>query len=303
MAIERVPYDEMSMFRENAEEFGLPYDGPPVVRRTSVELDDGRHLSALVWGDGEPEIVLLHGGAQNAHTWDTVAMALDRPLVAIDLPGHGHSDGGREGYLDLAANAEDVAVAIAALAPKARAVVGMSLGGATTLAVTGAHPELVRSVVLVDVTPGVDEEKASQIVAFVNGPESFPSFAEILARTIEFNPTRTESSLRRGILHNAEQREDGSWVWRYARHRALHQDGADIKRPDFVDLWDVVSNLQVPLMLVRGMRPQSVVTDDDEAELRRRCPSARIEHVEEAGHSVQGDTPVELAQLIADFVP
>ena len=27
----------------------------------------------------------------NAHTWDTVALALDRPLVAFDLPGHGHS--------------------------------------------------------------------------------------------------------------------------------------------------------------------------------------------------------------------
>ena len=35
----------------------------------------------------------MHGGAQNAHTWDTVALALDRPLVAVDLPGHGHSDG------------------------------------------------------------------------------------------------------------------------------------------------------------------------------------------------------------------
>ena len=53
--------------------------------------------------------VLLHGGSQNAHTWDTVAMALDRPLVAIDLPGHGHSDGPGdrpEGQLDAHGNAE-----------------------------------------------------------------------------------------------------------------------------------------------------------------------------------------------------
>ena len=54
-------------------------------------------------------------------------------------------------------------------------------------------------------------------------------------------------------------------------------------------------------MLVRGMREQSVVDDADEAELLRRCPTARIEHVDDAGHSVQGDTPVELAQLIQDF--
>ena len=64
-----------------------------------------------MWGDAEPELVFLHGGAQNAHTWDTVALALGRPLVAIDLPGHGHSDGGRDGIARRSpANADDVAV-------------------------------------------------------------------------------------------------------------------------------------------------------------------------------------------------
>ena len=86
--VDRVAYDEFGLFHENAEEFGLPHDGPPVVRRAAVEVAPGRRLSALVWGDAPPELVLLHGGAQNAHTWDTVAMALGRPLVAIDLPGH-----------------------------------------------------------------------------------------------------------------------------------------------------------------------------------------------------------------------
>src|SRR5690242_15840163 len=99
--VERVPYDEMSMFHENAEEFGIPYQGPPRVERTAVEVERGRSLSALVWGAAPPELVLLHGGAQNAHTWDTVALALGVPLVALDLPGHGHSDGGRNGSLDV----------------------------------------------------------------------------------------------------------------------------------------------------------------------------------------------------------
>src|SRR5690242_7973461 len=181
--MERVEYDEFGLFHENAEEFGLPYDGPPTVRREFVSLPDGRRVSALVWGTDDPQYVFLHGGAQNAHTWDTVALALDRPLVAIDLPGHGHSDGGRAGSLDVRENADDVATAIRALAPDARAVVGMSLGGATTLALAERHPDLVRAVVLVDVTPGVNETKAHAIAAFVNGPESFDSFDDLLART------------------------------------------------------------------------------------------------------------------------
>ena len=300
-----VPYDEFSMFRDNADEFGIPFVAP-VVSRQSVELGDGRQLSALRWGTGEPELVFLHGGAQNAHTWDTVLLALARPAVAIDLPGHGHSDGGRSGYLNPDDNADDVALAIRSLAPDAKAVVGMSLGGITTIALADRHPSLVRRVVLVDITPGVNREKSSQITAFVNGPESFPDFDAILARTVEFNPTRTEASLRRGILHNAVQRADGTWVWRYARHRmaAEGESGAPVDPHDqFNPLWEAVSGIKVPVMLVRGMRPQSVVDDADEAELLRRLPGARIEHLEEAGHSVQGDTPVELAGLIADFVP
>jgi len=294
----KIAYDEFGLFHENAEEFGLPYDGPPAVRRESVEVEPGRRLSALVWGDGPAELVLLHGGAQNAHTWDTVAMALGRPLVAIDLPGHGHSDAPQLSVVDYPTNAADIAVAVRALAPGAKAVVGMSLGGLTTLGLYDHAPELVRQIVLVDVTPGVNGVKSKAIADFVNGPEKFADFDELLARTIEHNPTRTVASLRRGILHNAKQLDDGSWVWRYARFKGIDTG----THPDWSPLWDVVSDVRVPLLLVRGMRPQSVVDDDDEAELLRRCPTARVVHVEEAGHSVQGDTPLELAELLDELV-
>src|SRR3546814_15850690 len=96
MTIERVAYDEPGLFHETAAEYGLPFDDAPVVRREAVEVEPGRSLSALVWGGGDPEVVLLHGGGQNAHTCDTVAMALrPRRLLAIDRPGHGPAEGGR----------------------------------------------------------------------------------------------------------------------------------------------------------------------------------------------------------------
>ena len=61
-------YDEFSLLAENAAEYDLPFDPPPVVRREVVGLPSGLELSALVWGEDTPEIVLVHGGAQNAHT-------------------------------------------------------------------------------------------------------------------------------------------------------------------------------------------------------------------------------------------
>jgi pimeloyl-ACP methyl ester carboxylesterase len=50
------------------------------------------------------------------------------------------------------------------------------------------------------------------------------------------------------------------------------------------------------------MRPDSVLRDDDEAELLRRLPSAEVVHFEEAGHSIQGDMPVALAATIKAFI-
>jgi pimeloyl-ACP methyl ester carboxylesterase len=218
---DRDGYDEFGLFHQNAEEYGLPFEHCPLVRRVGVEVGPGRSLSALVWHDHEPELVLLHGGSQNAHTWDTVALALDRPLVAIDLPGHGYSDGPGDrpaGQLNAQGNAVNVAVAVRQLAPAAKAVVGMSLGGLTTIALSAVAPELVRTVVLVDVLPGIKGARSRHITDFVNGPPSFSSLDELLERTRRFNPTRSLSSLRRGVLHNAEQQPDGSWVWRWARH-------------------------------------------------------------------------------------
>ncbi len=290
--MERVPYDEFSMFQDNAEEFGIPYAGPPTVRREFVEVEPGRKLSVLIWGDGDPELVFLHGGAQNAHTWDTVALALDRPLVALDLPGHGHSDGGIQGSVDVRENAKAVAAAIRVLAPNARAVIGMSLGGLTANALAAGHPDLVRRLVVVDVTPGVDRDKAKEIHDFIAGPQSFASFGEIFDRTVQFNPTRTHSSLRRGILHNAHRMPDGSWEWNYDRRQLT-----GVEMPAFGDLWEDVAATRCPYLLVRGAL-SPVVDDGDVAELHRRRPDARVVVMEGAGHSVQGDRPLELAELV-----
>jgi pimeloyl-ACP methyl ester carboxylesterase len=297
---ELIAYDEFGLFHENAAEYGLPFAGPPDVARVNVEVSPGRKVSSLVWGagTGTPELVLVHGGAQNAHTWDTVALALGRPLVAVDLPGHGHSDGGPEGSISVGGNGRDLAAVVARLAPDARAVVGMSLGGMSSIALAAHAPELVRALVLVDITPGVNAEKAAPVTNFVNGPASFDSFDELLARTIEHNPGRSVSSLRRGILHNAVQREDGSWVWRYARFRT---EPTAATHPEFGDWWEAVSGLTMPVMLVQGLA-WSVVDDADIAELRRRHADTRVEGVEGAGHSIQGDRPLELAALIEDFV-
>ena len=76
------------------------------------------------------------------------------------------------------------------------------------------------------------------------------------------------------------------------------KQGADLS---FTPLWDDVARITAPLLLVRGGL-SGVVSDEDVAELRRRNPGAEVAVVDGAGHSIQGDRPVELAAVLDEFL-
>ena len=88
-------------------------------------------------------MVLVHGGAQNAHTWDTVALAL-RPhgVLAVDLPGHGRSSWRADQAYDPVSNAEDLAEAFPDGLVERALVLGLSEGAAALEADIGLNDEL-----------------------------------------------------------------------------------------------------------------------------------------------------------------
>src|SRR4029079_17988392 len=125
----------------------------------------------------------------------------------------------------------------------------------------------------------------------VNGPQTFDSFDALLQRTIEHNPTRSVSSLPRGILHHAHKTDDGDWVWNYDRRsHARSRDGdesTDAVSAAFSLLWDHFGELTCPITLSRGSL-SLVVDDDDVAQATRRQPELRVDVIDGAGHSIQG---------------
>jgi pimeloyl-ACP methyl ester carboxylesterase len=298
-------YDEFGLLHENAEEIGLALAGQPTVERRFFTVQGGQRLSAVVWGDGPPELVLLHGGGQNAHTWDTVALVLERPLVAFDLPGHGHSDRRPDRDYGPWRNAEAVAEAMLQLVPRPRAVVGMSLGGVTTIRLAATRPELVARAVIVDVTPQVNDPTRKWsagergATTLVTGPPIFDSFEAMVEAAVATSPNRPSSAVRRGVRHNATRLPDGRWTWRYDLFRDEGSPSIE-QRGDFTDLWRDVSEITAPVMLVVG-GDSVFVTEEDVAEFRRRQPSVRVETVAGSGHAIQSDRPRELVGLIEDF--
>lgn len=296
-------YDEFAFLKETAAEYGLPWKGAPTVARQEIDLDAGLSLSVLVWGNRPPELVFLHGGGQNAHTWDTVALALHRPAVAFDLPGHGRSSWRPDRDYGPWKNAEALAVALQQLAPTAQAVVGMSLGGATTIRLAAMRPDLVKKAVIIDVTPQVNDPSRQLTrtergtVALINDAPTYDTFEAMVAAAIALSPNRSPASTRRGVRHNAKRGPDGRWMWRYD----LFGPAGSRPSVNFASLWDDVSLISSPAMLVLGGLSK-FVKDEDVIEMRRRLPGLRVESVSNAGHAVQSDKPLELSRLIEDFV-
>jgi esterase len=284
---------EFALLAENAEQAGAT--GPlPEVERVGAGIGE-RRISALRWGTSAPRVIFLHGGGQNAHTWDTVIVGLGVPALAVDLPGHGHSAWRADGDYSPQHNADALTPVLREHAPTAELVVGMSLGGLTAIRLAATAPEVVRELVLIDVTPSAlqrhtemtNEQRGT--VALMQGEREFPSFQAMLDLTVAAAPHREVKALRRGVFHNSHRLDNGSWAWRYDAIR---------KFPDFAGLWDDVDAISVPITLIRG-GTSGFVNDDDVAELTRRATRFRKDHtVENSGHSVQSDQPLALIELL-----
>jgi pimeloyl-ACP methyl ester carboxylesterase len=110
---------------------------------------------------GDLPVVALHSSASTGGQWKSLAAALGAPgaaggsgrcpLIAPDLPGYGAAaaDIGVDGAADLTSEAEAV---LEKIGPRAEGIhlVGHSYGGAVALRIALTHPNLVRSLTLIE---------------------------------------------------------------------------------------------------------------------------------------------------------
>jgi len=302
--------DEFSFLPAQAADLGSTAPLPRGERLT-LALPDGRALSALRYGESAPVVTFLHGAGLNAHTWDTTVLALGLPALSIDLPGHGDSSWRTDLAYTARPLAEDVAAGIAEWTEGPQILVGQSLGGLTATAVAAFHPELVRELLVVDITPGVDPNAGpTQIREFFAGPTDWATREELVERALAFGLGGTQRAAERGVFLNSRIRADGRVEWKHhfahlaAAAAAAPAAPAAGDAPDAVAAvlshtgWDDLASVTAPITLIRGTR--GYVTEANAVEFAERVPAASIIAMD-SGHNVQEELPVALAEQIRKF--
>jgi 2-succinyl-6-hydroxy-2,4-cyclohexadiene-1-carboxylate synthase len=260
------------------------------------------HLNGLdfhveIEGHGPP-LLLLHGFTGGACAWDSIrsVLAVDATVVALDLIGHGQSarpaDPARYTF-EWATR--DLLGLLDALHLPTVDLLGYSMGGRVALHFALEAPDRVRSLLLESASPGIDNPAERQARA-----ASDDALAERVLR--EGVPAFVAEWEQQALLALAPHVSDD--VRRRQRELRLANDpiglanslrgmGAGRQQP----LWSRLNDLaHVPVCLVVGERDSRYCAIAQR--IQAAVPSASLEVVPGAGHTVHLDQPEQFARLV-----
>ncbi len=262
----------------------------------------GLRLVGDAWGATDaPPVLLLHGGGQTRHAWGGTAKALAQQgwyAVALDMRGHGDSEWCPQGDYMMDSYVGDLHNVLTHFRQKP-VFVGASLGGITSLLTEGEAPQSVCSaIVLVDVTPRIEQEGADRILAFMSAyPNGFTSLEEAADHVASYIPHRPRPKDHSGLSKNLRRGADGRYRW----HWDPNMINPNRRRRDPERMIAAARALKVPTLLVRG-KISDVVSDATTKEFLETVPHAKYIDVAEAGHMVAGDRNDVFSKAVIEFL-
>jgi non-heme chloroperoxidase len=220
--------------------------------------------------------------------------------VSLDLRGHGDSGWSPDGNYQIETFVEDLHRVLSHFQQRP-VLVGASLGGMTALLTEGEAPEPVSSaVVLVDITPRVEQAGVDRIRAFMTArPEGFSSLEEVADTIAAYIPHRPRPKDLNGLQKNLRLGADGRYRW----HWDPQLIGPDRlgRRRDPERLLAAARALRVPTLLVRG-KISDVVSDETTQEFLEAVSHAKYADVAGAGHMVAGDRNDAFSKAVIEFL-
>ena len=196
---------------------------------------------------GPVPVVVVPGMGERATEYEWLLEALpERHTIAVDVRGRGPSDAPGHGYR-WEDHAGDVVAAVDAAGLDRPVLVGFSRGSSYLLGYLFAHHRPARGLVVGDY--------AARHVGLP--PEVLPRQLEQVLRGVPMSERMPEVAVRGVVMEGQE-----------------------------VPLWDRLAELAFPVLVVRGGRRGSMVSDEVAAQWRAALPSVEIALLEHAGHDL-----------------
>ncbi|WP_392542609.1 alpha/beta fold hydrolase [Oryzobacter telluris] len=262
----------------------------------------GLHTTSV--GTDGPRVAFLHGLFGQGRNWSQVAKAVSGPdgtgarCLLVDLPDHGRSPWSDafsyEGYADA------VAATLEAAAPGERwVVVGHSLGGKVSMVLTLTHPELVASLVVVDIAPK-DYGDLDRFRGYIEEMRALPLDALTSRADAEARFDEPDPGVKAFLLQNL-RRSGTDWSWQ-ANLELIAEDAARGSGSAIADFPVLQADPWAgPVVWLVGSE-SGYVRDEDVTTMRGLFPRTRLVTVNGAGHWVHTDSPQVVTETVRRVV-
>lgn len=269
-----------------------------------IALDRGE-LAARSWGDASlPPLLAVHGWLDNADSFALLAPLLAHRfrVIAMDLPGHGHSAhlpaGASYHYADYVQAVLSVADA---LSLDRYHLLGHSLGAGVASLVAAALPSRLEQLWLIEGLGPIADDGSHTLQRFRDAmiPHTAKRRPLRIFRDIEQAvqarclASGMPAELARPIVERGLQRVDGGWCWRSDPRLT----GASAVRMAESQVHALLRGITTPTSLLLS-RPTTAYLSDAMMQARAACVTdIRVSHLD-GGHHLH----LQHAQIVADGI-
>jgi pimeloyl-ACP methyl ester carboxylesterase len=249
-----------------------------------VPLTAGLHYSTHESGNVDsPASILIHGsGGTHLHWPPQVRRLAGHRIYALDLPGHGRSEGiGRQRVEDYAQVILDF---MKAMKLKAATMIGHSMGSAVALTLALDHPKRVLGLALLGA--GARLRVAPAMLEAASSPNTISTAIELV----------TQYSYSRQT--DARLKELAAQRMAETRPTVLH---GDLLACDAFDVTQRLGKLNLPTLILAGAHDK--MTPPASAEyLHEHIPGSGMEVIHDAGHMMMLEQPGQVARALDRFL-